>query len=304
MTRSPVAAALLIGALACAPTALAQLAPLLADAAASETTAAVDTVFFDGFDAGALDRTHWNVLVTGETFGVVNGELQAYVDADSTVDVVRQSPGADGGALRLRAWPRPGFTDREGRTFDFVSGRIDSRDKVSFTYGTASARMRLPAGTGLWPAFWALGDGRWPDTGEIDIMENVGDPAWASVALHGPGYSGDTPLVNRGYFPDDQDATDWHVYSVDWTPDEFVFRLDGRVTYRAPRAAVERFGEWSFDNPKFLLVNPALGGVYPEAVNGVAEPYKGLPAETVDLIRDGGAEVLVDWVLVTRESAP
>ena len=84
--------------------------------------------------------------------------------------------------------------------------------------------MKLAAGAGLWPAFWALGDGRWPDTGEIDIMENVGESAWTSVALHGPGYFGDTPLVRR---VPAQDVSAWHVYSVDWTEDTLVFRVDG-----------------------------------------------------------------------------
>jgi len=267
---------------------------------ASGTGASSETVFFDGFDDGVLDRTKWNVLVTGETFGVVNDEKQAYVDSDSTVDVVRQAAGAEGGALRIRAWSRPGFTDREGRTFDFVSGRLNTRGKVAFTYGTAAARMKLPDGAGFWPAFWLLGDGRWPDIGEIDVMENVGDPSWVNAALHGPGYSGDTPLYGRATFPDGQDVTGWHVYAVDWSPEALVFRVDGREFYRVAKADVEVHGRWAFDNPKFVIVNLALGGVYPFNVNGVTEPYTGLPASTVDLIRQGRAEVLVDWVRVTR----
>ncbi len=280
--------------------ALAACGPAPSRVASGTEGAAVDTVFFDGFDDGALDRMRWTVLVTGETFGVVNDEQQAYVDSDSTVDVVRQAAGAEGGALRIRAWPRPGFSDREGRTFDFVSGRLNTRGKVAFTYGTAAARMKLPAGAGFWPAFWLLGDGRWPDIGEIDVMENVGDPAWTNAALHGPDYSGDTPLYARSTFPEGEDVTGWHVYAVDWSPDALVFRVDGRVFYEVTRAAVEGYGRWAFDNPKFLIVNLALGGTYPRGVNGVTEPYPGLPASTVDLIRQGHAEVLVDWVLVTR----
>lgn len=260
-----------------------------------------DTVFFDGFDGAALDRSRWNVLVTGETFGVVNDEQQAYVDSASTVHLVRGAAGAEGGALVLQAQYRPGFTAPDGGAFDFTSGRIDTRGKAEFTYGTAAARMKLPPGSGLWPAFWALGGGRWPDTGEIDIMEYVGEADWTSVALHGPGYSGETPLVNKAFLPTDGDATAWHVYAVDWSPDSLVFRLDGRVMYRATRPMVEHYGRWAFDNPKYLILNLALGGAYPVKTNGVTAPYPGLPEATVETIRAGRAQVLVDWVLVTRD---
>ena len=169
-----------------------------------------------------------------------------------------------------------------------------------FTYGTAAARMKLPEGSGYWPAFWALGGGNWPETGEIDIMEYVGEKDWIGVALHGPGYSGETPLVNKYFFPEGQDVTDWHVYSVDWTSEGFDFRVDGRLVYRVSKPMVEHYGEWAFDNPKFIILNFALGGAYPYKTNGVEEPYNGLPASTVDLIKEGKAEVLVDWVLITQ----
>ena len=131
-------------------------------------------------------------------------------------------------------------------------------------------------------------------------MENVGDPSWVSSALHGPGYSGDTPLVQRAVFPAGQDVTGWHVYAVDWAPDTLTFRIDDRVVYQVPRAAVERYGRWAFDNPKFLILNLALGGGYPRAVNRVSAPYPGLPDSTVRRIQAGGAVVLVDWVRVIR----
>jgi beta-glucanase (GH16 family) len=210
------------------------------------------------------------------------------------------------GTLVIRPRFRQGFKTPEGRSFDFISGRVDTRSKVTFTYGTAAARMKLPAGAGLWPAFWALGDGRWPDTGEIDIMENVGDRAWTSVALHGPGYSGNTPLVKRAPLaPSTElgagggDATEWHVYSVDWTEDLLVFKRDDREIYRVTRAMVETHGRWAFDNPKYLIVNLALGGNFPAAVNKVKAPYHGLPETTVRAIQKDEPEVLVDWVRIT-----
>ena len=247
------------------------------------------TVFFDDFSGSDLNRAHWNVIVTGRT---VNNEQQAYVDSQDVLTV-------KDGALVIRARFRQGFKTPEGRSVDFISGRIDTRGKVSFTYGTAAARMKLAAGAGLWPAFWALGDGRWPDTGEIDIMENVGDAGWTSVALHGPGYFGDTPLVKRAPLAGRHDATAWHVYSVDWTPDELVFKVDKRVVYRVTRAMVESHGRWAFDNPKHLILNLALGGNYPAGVNGTAAPYRGLPDATVRSIQKDEPKIVVDWVRVT-----
>ncbi len=177
---------------------------------------------------------------------------------------------------------------------------MDSREKMEFTYGTAAARMKLPPGPGYWPAFWALGTGRWPDTGEIDIMEYVGDTAWSSVALHGPGYSGNTPIVLRADYPIETDATDWHVYSVDWSSEEIVFKVDDVIIYQVSKPTVEQYGAWAFDNNKYLILNLALGGNYPFGVNGIEEPYYGIPESTVDSIKSDAGQVLVDWVLVTK----
>lgn len=256
------------------------------------------TVFFDDFSGEQLDRAHWNVIVTGRT---VNNEQQAYVDSRDVLYVTRgaDAAGAANGALVIRPRFRQGFTTADGRTFDFISARIDTQSKVTFTYGTAAARMKLASGAGLWPAFWALGDGRWPDTGEIDVMENVGDPRWTSVALHGPGYFGNTPLVKRTAFPTTRDATAWHVYAVDWTPDALAFTVDGRRVYNVTRAMVERYGRWAFDNPKHLIVNLALGGNYPESVNQTAAPYRGLPDTTVRALQNDEVRIVVDWVRVT-----
>ena len=244
------------------------------------------TLFADEFNGTALDRAKWNVIVTGRT---VNNEQQAYIDSTDVLSV-------SGGTLTIRPHHRPGFTTPEGKTFDFVSGRIDTRNKFDFTYGTAAARMKLAGGAGLWPAFWALGNGRWPDTGEIDVMENVGDPSWTSAALHGPGYFGNTPLVKRAPV----DVTGWHVYAVDWTPEQLVFRIDDKEIYRATKADVEKYGRWSFDNPKHLIVNLALGGTYPQGVNKIDKPYPGISDATVEAITSDTAAIVVDWVRVVR----
>ena len=254
-------------------------------------------IFSDEFSAHELDRSKWNVIITGET---VNDEQQAYVDSPETIAIVQDAPDAEAGALAIRTRFTPQFTTPEGRKFDFISGRLDTRSKFDFTYGTASARVKLTAGVGLWPAFWALGNGEWPDTGEMDIMENVGERDWTNVALHGPGYSGNPPLVMRRPFTTSNDITQWHEYSMDWTTDGFVFKVDGEPFYTVTRAMVEKYGRWAYDNPKFLIVNFALGGQYPQSVNHATTPYPGLPDSTVELIKADKVRMLVDWVRVTK----
>src|SRR5579859_5313726 len=249
------------------------------------------TLFFEDFTGPALDRSKWNVIVTGRT---VNDEQQAYVDSPETIAIVPDVPGGEHGALSITARHKPGFTTPEGRAFDFVSGRLDTRGKVQFTYGTAEARIKLTSGAGLWPAFWALGNDRWPDTGEMDILENVGDSTWTNFAIHGPGYSGDKCFDFRQRFPDGGDITGWHVYGVTWSRDALVFTVDGRERWRIDRATVETRGRWAYDTPKFLIVNQAIGGSYPHGVNHTEKPYLGLPQSTVDTIDAGRAVMLVD----------
>ncbi len=256
-------------------------------------------VFFDDFSGPGLDRRNWNVEVSGR---VVNNEQQAYVDSSSTIYFVKgtEAEGAVNGALVLHPKFSKAFTLEDGRRFDFISGRINTRAKVEFIYGTVAARIKMTEGTGLWPAFWILGGGRWPETGEIDIMEYVGEPDWTGVAIHGPGYSGETPLVNKFYFENGNDVTKWHVYSIDWTRDSVLFKVDDRLIYRATRPMVEHYGKWVFDEPKFLILNFALGGAYPFKTNGIKAPYNGIPESTVDLIKQGKSKMLVDWVRVVK----
>jgi len=282
---------------------LAAVTPLLFTnlAKAQQTAPKVDTVFFEDFNENTLDRAKWNVEITGNT---VNDEQQAYIDSGTTIYLVKgaDAQGATNGALILKALYHPGYTSKQGRKYDFLSGRINTQHKLEFTYGTASCRMKMTGGAGLWPAFWALGNGRWPDCGEIDMMETVGDASWFSNAMHGPGYFGNTPLTYRYHFPQGTDVEQWHVYSVDWTPDSMIFKIDGAVTYTVTRAQVEHYGRWAFDNPKFIILNFALGGGYPNGVNKIKAPYFGISQETVDKIKAGNARVWVDWVLVTKKA--
>jgi beta-glucanase (GH16 family) len=269
-------------------------------AGAQQTPVKTDTVFFEDFNENSLDRSKWNVEVTGTTN---NNEQQAYVDSTATLYLVKgaDAQGAANGVLVIQPVYQPGYTSKQGRKYDFLSARINTENKMEFTYGTASARMKLTGGAGLWPAFWALGNGNWPDCGEIDVMETVGDATWFSNALHGPNYFGNTPLAYRYHFPQGIDVSQWHVYMVDWTRDAIIFKIDGITTYTVTRAMVEHYGRWAFDNPKFLILNFALGGGYPHGVNKLEKPYYGMSQQTVDKIKSGDAMVWVDWVLVTKQ---
>ena len=278
---------------ACAQATLPAAAPAPAPAPARETARRL--LWSDEFDAPALDRARWNVEGAGFW---VNNEQQAYVDDPATIAILQGMTGADGGALMLRPVYKPGADPLAKRKADFLSGRINTHGKYEFTYGRAEARIRMPDAVGVWPAFWLLGNGEWPDTGEVDIMEYVGEKDWVGVALHGPGYSGETPLVNKFFLPEGVDVTQWHTYGVEWGKDRIDFLVDGHVTYRVTRPMVENYGKWSFDNPKYIILNFAMGGAYPYKTNGIKAPYNGVPAETVEKVKGGDVAMLVDWVRV------
>ncbi|MFC7341808.1 glycoside hydrolase family 16 protein [Saccharopolyspora griseoalba] len=293
--------------------ALALLSSLpLAHAAASapqEHTQPKAETFFDDFSGDQLDRSKWAVEVTGENFQTVNSENQAYVDSPETIYIDHDDAGtgAQNGALALHPRFQQGFQAPDGQTYDFVSGRIKTAGKVDFTYGEYSARIKLPenaTASGMWPAFWSLGSSiesgtPWPDCGEVDVMEHVGEP-WTSSAMHGPEYHGDTPITHRQNF-EGMDPAGWHTYSVDWTPEGFTFYVDDVQTYQVSKAEFEQNGwTWVFDDPQHMILNFALGGTYPQGVNGVTEPYLGLPQESVDEVRAGNARFLIDWVRVEQ----
>ena len=257
---------------------------------AQQKNASKKVVFFDDFSGQKLDRTKWNAEITGNHF---NNELQAYVDSSATFFIQNN-------ALVLKPCYAPGFVTKDKQKFDFISARLNTQNKFDFTYGTAEARIKLTAGAGLWPAWWLLGNGLWPETGEIDVMEYVGEKDWASAAVHGSGYFGETPFVNRQYFPENNDVTQWHVYAVDWTPESLIFKYDGVMMFRVTKEMANHYGKWSFDNSKFLILNFALGGAFPVKINGIKKPFYGMPESTLDLIKQQKATMTVDWVRVTQ----
>ena len=230
----------------------------------------------------------------------MNSEQQAYIDSPDTILLRSGVTGASGGVLTLRMVYRPGVDTNTARRADFISGRIDSSNRFDFQHGRAEARIRMSDAIGFWPAFWLLGYGSWPDSGEIDIMEYVGQRDWTSSAMHGPGYSGNTPINARHTFAAGADASGWHTYAVEWSDSAVIFEVDGVPFYTVAKADVERYGAWKFDNAKFIILNAAIGGAYPNGVNGVLAPYFGVPQETVDKVKAGNVQMDIDWVRVTQ----
>jgi len=147
----------------------------------------------------------------------------------------------------------------------YTSARIKTKAKVEPLYGRVEARIKLPEGQGLWPAFWLLGNNipstPWPGCGEIDIMEYKGSVQGStSSAMHGPGYSGNTPLVHAFNLPSGAFSDDFHLFAVEWEAEQVRFYVDETLHYTVTKENVQRYGKWVFDHPFFILLNLAVGG--------------------------------------------
>ena len=203
-----------------------------------------DLVWEENFDSGSLDTDVWNIE-TGNNNGWGNSELQ-YYSADNV--------SVQDGNLVITAKAE----SKEG--FDYTSARITTKDNFDFTYGRVEARAKLPGGAGVWPAIWMLGsnfeEAGWPDSGEIDIMEYAGsDPGVIHGTLHYPGNSGGD--ANTGTTDIANAETDFHLYSVEWTPEKIYFLVDNEVYH-----TVENTSEMPFHSDFFLILNVAMGGTF------------------------------------------
>jgi beta-glucanase (GH16 family) len=149
---------------------------------------------------------------------------------------------------------------------EYTSGRINTRDRFSQAYGRFEARIKLPVGQGIWPAFWLLGtdfaDVGWPDCGEVDIMEYRGqEPNIVQGAVHGPGYSGGGAIWRKYYLsgPDGFDA-DFHIFALEWSPDEIIWLVDEVPYFTVTPDDLPTGKRWVFDHPFFIIMNVAVGG--------------------------------------------
>jgi beta-glucanase (GH16 family) len=166
----------------------------------------------------------------------------------------------------------------------YTSGRLNTSQRFEQTYGRFEARIKVPAGQGLWPAFWMLGANirqvAWPACGEIDIMEMIGhQPGTLYGTLHGPGYSGKHGLNHSTQLPAGETFHDaYHVFAVEWTTARIDWLLDGKVYSTITPGTLPAGGKWVFDGPPFyLLLNLAVGGLwpgYPDATTTFPQEYR------------------------------
>ncbi|MCW5966571.1 MAG: glycoside hydrolase family 16 protein [Bryobacterales bacterium] len=252
------------------------LCGLLCCAVAAPQLCAQTPVWSDEFSGparSAPDPSKW-VHDLGAT-GWGNAELQNYTDS-------RENSFLDGkGHLIIRAI--------KTGDMQFTSARLKTSGKYAVRYGRIEARMKLPFGQGIWPAFWMLGNQfpsqDWPQCGEIDIMEHIGkEPSTIYGTIHGPGYSGSSGMPGKYASKDGKPFSDgFHVYGVDWREGEIRFLVDGNEFSRVRRQDIPAGKQWVFDEPFFLLLNLAVGGRWP-----------GYPDATSNFPQD----LTVDWVRV------
>lgn len=254
---------------------------ILLDEASTIDTEGWTLTWSDEFAGAGLDAAKWVAEIGNGAGGWGNGELQYYTARPENLAVVD----ADGvSALRIAA------RAESFGGFGYTSARIITRGHLSFRYGRVEARIKLPAGQGLWPAFWMLGDSigtlGWPECGEIDILEMKGGISDDTVSgtIHFEDASGQhryTPpgeaTLDSGVFADG-----WHVFGVDWNAERVLWYLDGVVFHR--ESVLEADREEFRSGPFFLILNLAVGGQF----LGYQEPPPGFVS----------AEMLVDWVRV------
>ncbi|MBT2503849.1 family 16 glycosylhydrolase [Curtobacterium sp. ISL-83] len=231
---------------------------------------------FDGPAGSAPNSGIWRFDTGAGGWG--NGELETYTDS-------RRNSALDGASNLV-------ITARREADGSYTSARLKSEGTFTAQYGSIQARIKIPRGQGIWPAFWMLGADigqvGWPACGEIDVMENVGfEPAVVHGTVHGPGYSGaqglSSPYTNPGGAPF---ADAFHVFGVDWRPGSISWTVDG-VAYKTVTPADTNGNPWVFDQPFFVILDVAVGGNWP----GSPDASTRFPQQ-----------MLVDWVRVYQNA--
>ena len=214
-----------------------------------------DLVMEDNFDVdGAPDPSIWayDIGRGADNNGWGNNELQYYTDSPDNVVVqngyliITAKQQALGGA-------------------SYTSARLKTQNLFEQKYGRFEARIKLPLGQGLWPAFWMLGSNieqvGWPQCGEIDIMEYLGNnPTQILGTLHGPGFSGGESISKKYNLSNSRFDNEFHVFGVEWSEDHINWYVDDVLYNQITRKQVEdEGGEWVFDNSFFMILNMAVG---------------------------------------------
>jgi beta-glucanase (GH16 family) len=222
-----------------------------------------DLVLEDNFDVdGAPDPSIWayDIGRGSENNGWGNNELQYYTDSPDNVVVqngyliITAKQEALGGA-------------------SYTSARLKTQNLFEQKYGRFEARIKLPLGQGLWPAFWMLGSNIdevvWPQCGEIDIMEYLGNnPTQILGTLHGPGFSGGESISKKYSLINSRFDNEFHVFGVEWTENYINWYVDDVLYNQITKKQVQdQGGEWVFDNSFFMILNMAVGGNLPGSPN-------------------------------------
>jgi len=213
---------------------------------------------FNQPDNSAPDPTKWKFAVGGNGWG--NQELEYYLPG-------RQNARIWHGNLEIIA-RKESYTGQEGVRRDYTSARLITSGKFEQAYGRFEARIQIPYGQGVWPAFWLLGSDDqhvgWPACGEIDIMENIGrEPAIVHGTIHGPGYSGAKGIGAPFSLSSGRFAEDFHVFAVEWEPKQIRFYVDDHLYATRKPSDLPAGTKWVYDHPFYILLNFAVGGEWP-----------------------------------------
>jgi beta-glucanase (GH16 family) len=213
---------------------------------------------FSGTNGSFPDAGKWVVETGGKGWG--NNELETYTKRTQNLHV------QDGNLIITAS--KETYTGTDGVTRQYTSARIKTAGLFDQKYGRFEARIKIPEGQGMWPAFWMLGDNidtlGWPDGGEIDIMENIGkEPDKAHGTIHGPGYSGSGGLGGTFTLPSGKLADGFHIFAVEWETAAIRFYVDGNLYETRTPADLPPGTKWVFDHPFFIILNVAVGGDWP-----------------------------------------
>jgi beta-glucanase (GH16 family) len=234
---------------------------------------------FNQPDGAAPDSAKWGNDIGGKGWG--NHELEYYTSQTNNARI-------EDGKLVIEA------RQESSGGNNYTSARLQTRGKWSWTHGRIEARIKVPRGQGLWPAFWMLGTNMnaagWPACGEIDIMENLGrEPGMIHGTVHGPGYSGGGGIGAPFMLPGGAAfADDFHVFAVECETNRVRWFVDDQPYFTVTPASIPLGAQWVFNQPKFLLLNLAVGGGWP-----------GDPDRTTTFPQ----RLLVDYVRVYIQSA-
>lgn len=256
------------------PTTTPNTAPTAPNTKPDTALAGWTLVWSDEFSTDGLpDATKWDYDTDRNRIGWFNGELQYYARDRM------ENASVEGGALVITARREylTSASDYGGELY--TSARLVTRGKAAWTYGFFEVRAKLPCGGGTWPAIWTLGTGgRWPEDGEIDIMEQTGaNKAQVLGTIHTRAYNyynGSLGVGQGSSRTVDTSCTAFHKYQLTWDAGAITVGVDGvnYFTYTNPAGASS--DRWPFDKPQYLLLNLAVGGSLGGAVDNLSFPNR------------------------------